>query len=62
MVKELLVENSEGAKTRILAFTNCLEAGPEVARGGGEAGHHKEHACCLPFGFIGQLGFLDVTW
>ena len=56
------MENSEGAKTRILAFTNCFEAGPEVARGGGEVGHHKEHACCLPSGFIGQLGFLDVTW
>ena len=56
------MENSEGAKTRILTFTNCLEAGSEVARGGGEVGHHKEHACCLPFGFIGQLGFLDVTW
>ena len=60
-MKELLVENSEGARTRILALTNCLEAGPEVARGGGEVGHHKEHACCLPSGFIGQLGFLDVT-
>ena len=61
LVKELLVENSEGARTRILALTNCLEAGPEAARGGGEVGYHKEHACCLPSGFIGQLGFLDVT-
>ena len=56
------MEDTEGAKLRILALTCCLEAGPEVAPGGGEAGHHKEHACCLPFGFIGQLGFLDVTW
>ena len=55
------MENTEGAKTRILALTNCLEAGPEAAFGGGEVGH-QAHACSLPSGFIGQLEFLEVTW
>ena len=43
---------------RILALTNCLEAGPEEALGGGEAGHQQAQASRLPSGFIWQLWFV----
>ena len=55
------MEDTEGAKLRLLALACCLEAGPEGVLAGGEVGHHLAHACCLPFGFIWQLGFADVT-
>ena len=37
--------NTEGAGMRILALTNCLETGPEVALGGGEVSHHLAQSC-----------------
>ena len=52
---ELVVEDTEGAGMRILPLTNCLEAGPEGAHGGGEAGRRQLLGCCLPSGLLGQL-------
>ena len=37
--------NTEGAGMRILALTNCLKTGPEVALGGGEVSHHLAQSC-----------------